>query len=123
MDVATYSVWTRKGESYDYQLPRHPQKAWPMVKESKDRMTEIANAFLLEGHYSTHCRRALVVVIPKHGRDDNSLQSTASRIREYLAEGIRESRCAILVDVMRACHQISFVLFSLGLCATSSQLI
>lgn len=109
MDVATYSVWTRKGESYDYQLP--------MVKESKDRMTEIANACLLEGHHSTHCRRALVVVIPKHGRDDNSLQSTASRIREYLAEGIRESRCAILVDVMRACHQISFVLFSLGLCA------
>ena len=40
-----------------------------------------------------------------------------ARIREYLAEGIRESRCAILVDVMRACHQISFVLFSLGLCA------
>lgn len=93
------------------------KKAWPMVKESKDRMTEIANACLLEGHHSTHCRRALVVVIPKHGRDDNSLQSTASRIREYLAEGIRESRCAILVDVMRACHQIFFVLFSLGLCA------
>lgn len=27
MDVATYSVWTRKGESYDYQLLRHPQKS------------------------------------------------------------------------------------------------
>ena len=42
---------------------------------------------------------------------------TQARIREYLAEGIHESRIAVLVDVMRVCHQLSFVLFALGLIA------
>ena len=40
-----------------------------------------------------------------------------ARIREYLAEGIHESRIAVLVDVMRVCHQLSFFLFALGLSA------
>jgi hypothetical protein len=43
------------------------------------------------------------------------IPSTQARIREYLAEGIHESRIAVLVDVMRVCHQLSFVLFALGL--------
>jgi hypothetical protein len=38
-----------------------------------------------------------------------------ARVREYLAEGIHDSGIAILVDVMRACHQISFALFAIGL--------
>ena len=38
-----------------------------------------------------------------------------ARIREFLAEGIRDSGIAILVDVMRTGHQFSFVLFTLGL--------
>ncbi|KAF8259643.1 hypothetical protein EI94DRAFT_1615028, partial [Lactarius quietus] len=38
-----------------------------------------------------------------------------ARIRAYLAEGLFESRIAVLMDVMRACHQLSFFLFTLGL--------
>ncbi|KAH9016643.1 hypothetical protein EDB83DRAFT_2438527 [Lactarius deliciosus] len=38
-----------------------------------------------------------------------------ARIREFLAEGIRDSGFAILVDVMWASHQISFLLFIVGL--------
>ena len=38
-----------------------------------------------------------------------------ARIREYLAEGVRDSGIAILVDSMRAGQQFSFVLFVVGL--------
>ncbi|KAI9435340.1 hypothetical protein H4582DRAFT_682181 [Lactarius indigo] len=38
-----------------------------------------------------------------------------ARLREFLAEGIRVSGIALLVDVMWASHQISFLLFVLGL--------
>lgn len=38
-----------------------------------------------------------------------------ARIREYLAEGVRDSGIAILVDSMRAGQQLSFVLFVVGL--------
>jgi hypothetical protein len=38
-----------------------------------------------------------------------------ARIRQYLAEGIRDSGIAVLVDAMRACHQLSFTLFAIGL--------
>ena len=46
------------------------KKAWPTVKE---HMTEIANACLVEGYHPIHWRKALVVVIPKPGRDDYNL--------------------------------------------------
>ena len=39
---------------------------------------------------------------------------TQARIREYLAEGIRNSGIALLVDLMRAGQQLSFVLFAAG---------
>ena len=38
-----------------------------------------------------------------------------ARVHEYLATGLRDSGIAVLVDVMRACHQLSFVLFAIGL--------
>ncbi|KAH9166822.1 hypothetical protein EDB89DRAFT_185096 [Lactarius sanguifluus] len=38
-----------------------------------------------------------------------------ARIREFLAEGIRDSGIVLLVDVMWASHQFSFLLFILGL--------
>ncbi|KAF8269603.1 hypothetical protein EI94DRAFT_1573709, partial [Lactarius quietus] len=38
-----------------------------------------------------------------------------ARIREYLAQGVRDSGIAILVDLMRAGQQLSFALFALGL--------
>ncbi|KAH9032796.1 hypothetical protein EDB85DRAFT_1954261 [Lactarius pseudohatsudake] len=38
-----------------------------------------------------------------------------ARIRGFLAEGIRDSRIVLLVDAMWASHQLSFLLFTLGL--------
>ncbi|KAH9016640.1 hypothetical protein EDB83DRAFT_2232451, partial [Lactarius deliciosus] len=38
-----------------------------------------------------------------------------ARIREFLAEGIQNSGIALLVDAMWASHQLSFMLFTLGL--------
>ncbi|KAF8265065.1 hypothetical protein EI94DRAFT_1736704 [Lactarius quietus] len=37
-----------------------------------------------------------------------------ARVREYLAEGIRDSGISLLVDLMRAGQQLSFVLFAIG---------
>ncbi|KAI9433379.1 hypothetical protein H4582DRAFT_1819929, partial [Lactarius indigo] len=40
---------------------------------------------------------------------------TRARIRGFLAEGVRNSGISLLVDVMWASHQLSFLLFTLGL--------
>ena len=38
-----------------------------------------------------------------------------ARVREHLAEGMRISGIAIIADIMRGCHQLSFTLFATGL--------
>ena len=43
-----------------------------------------------------------------------------ARVREYLTAGLHDSGIAVLVDVMRAIHQISFALFAIGLCIYAS---
>ncbi|KAH9004698.1 hypothetical protein EDB86DRAFT_1978055 [Lactarius hatsudake] len=47
-------------------------------------------------------------------RQRGTLYSQA-RVREFLAEGVRNSGIAILVDIMRAFHHLSFMLFLGGL--------
>ena len=56
-------------------------------------------------------RRYLMAV-----RRRRTLYSQA-RIRQFLVEGIRDSGISILVEVMRTGHQLSFVLFAIGLLA------
>ena len=67
-------LWESLNATSSTTAPGFSGQTWGILKRAwervKDHVTVLANACLLVGHHPTQWRRALVVVIPKPGRDD-----------------------------------------------------
>ena len=67
-------LWESLNATSSTTAPGFSGQTWGILKRAwervKDHVTALANACLLVGHHPTQWRRALVVVIPKPGRDD-----------------------------------------------------